>query len=113
MKPFAILGQHSSIAVKCVCNFMKATSGILSFLSYFRQNKKILTLALLLFFIFYIFISANIHIFSLNKYSSNARLYSNCYRRNSEQNTCPHGTFITIKLYFMEKILRSYLNSKR
>lgn len=40
MKPFAILEQHSSIAVKCVCNFMKATSGILSFISYFRQNKK-------------------------------------------------------------------------
>ena len=56
MKPFAILGQHSSIAVKCVCNFMKATSGILSFLSYFRQNKKILTLALLLvFFFFFLF----------------------------------------------------------
>ena len=39
MKPFAILEQHSSIAVKCVYNFMKATSRILSLLSYFRQNK--------------------------------------------------------------------------
>lgn len=114
MKPFAILEQHSSIAVKCVCNFMKATSGILSFISYFRQNKKKSSqVSFVTCFFFSFFLSANIHMFKLNKYSSNARLYSNCYRRKSEQNTCPHRTFITIKLYFMEKIPRSYLNLKR
>ena len=51
--------------------------------------------------------------FSFNKYSSNARLCSNFYGSNSEQNTCPHGTFITIKLYFMKKNSEITLKFKR